>query len=262
MIKPMQFSQRIKDLAERDPERRLFGSQLHNYELLPCLTESELDALESSYGIEVPPEYRVFVSGIGNGGAGPGYGLQPLRLPIAPAPPRNEKMRVTLTDENGKLTYDHEFEDVGVNYDPDGSINTTTVKESFPLTAPFRSITDEMWDIQIPNWDERLRSQHESNKNAFKSIDFGRGVLKITHYGSGVYAVLVVNGPFRGQVWLTDPHMGDYVPASMRTDLHDSTVKTENAYALYREPFTFISWYSHWLDSAIRELEREYHNDS
>ena len=114
-----------------------------------------------------------------------------------------------------------------------------------------------MWDIPFPNWDEHLRSEYETYKNSFKQIAFGHGVLKIAHYGSGIYAVLITNSPFRDQVWITDPHMGDYVPASMRTDLHDSTIDVQYAYGLHKHPFSFNDWYDHWLDSAFRELERE-----
>ena len=260
MINVMQFPQRIRDLARRDPKRRLFGCELHQYGLGPCLTESELEAVESSYGIRIPSEYREFLTNVGNGGVGPGYGLEPLRPPVPSKPQANKKMGVTLRDTNGNVTHEAEVDDVGVSYDPDGSNNTAASNQSFPLTAPYRSITDEMWDIQIPNCDDRLRSEHELKNESFKRLAFGHGVVKIAHYGSGIYAVLVVHGPFRGQVWLTDPHMGDYVPVSMRTDLHDSTIKTESAYALHREPFTFYSWYDHWLDSALRELEREYEN--
>lgn len=258
MIDRAQLSKRIKDLAQRDSKRRLIGSRTHKYELGTCLTEPELGALESSYGVELPTEYRLFVLNVSNGGVGPGYGLEPLRPPAAPSPPSNSKMGVSVRDENGDVIHVAEHDDVAANYDPDGSTNTPASAASFPLSEPYRSISDEMWEVQIPNWDDRLRAEHEANKTSFNKLAFGHGVFKIAHYGSGIYAVLVSNGPFRGQVWLSDPHMGDYVPASMRADLHDSSIKTENAYAQSLESFTFNSWYNHWLAAAPAEIEREY----
>jgi len=260
MIDAKQFPKRVHDLAERDSMRRLFGCELHKYKLGRRLTSFELDALESAYAIEIPAEYRAFLATVGNGGAGPGYGLVPLSPPVVSKPRSNRKMAVTLTDEDGQTTYKAELDDVASIYDPNGLSNTATAKEPFPLKTPYRSITDEMWSVQIPNWDDRLRSEHQRNKSEFKKISFGHGVFRIADYGSGIYAVLVINGNFRGQVWLTDPHMGDYVPASMRTDLHDSTIKTENAYRLHSNSFSFNDWYNHWLDSAFRELDREYAN--
>lgn len=258
MIDRVQLSKRIKDLAERDPKRRLIGSRIHKYELGTRLTEPELAALESSYCVDIPAEYRLFLLNVGNGGVGPGYGLEPLRPPTAPHPPSNSKMGATVCDENGNVIHASEYDDVAATYDPDGSNNTPASAAPFPLSQPYRSISDEMWEVQIPNWDHRLRTEHEARKSSFNKLAFGHGVLKLSHYGSGIYAVLVSNGPFRGQIWLTDPHMGDYVPASMRTDLHDSSIKTESAYALGRESFTFDSWYNHWLAMAPAEIEREY----
>ena len=42
----------------------------------------------------------------------------------------------------------------------------------------------------------------------------------------------------------------------MRTDLHDTTIKTENAYTLRESAFSFDDWYDHWLNAADAELAR------
>ncbi len=258
MIDTEQFVQRIHNLALRDPKRRLFGCELHKYELGTCLTDCQLDAFNVAVGIEIPSEYRAFLATVGNGGAGPGYGLESLRPPSNRDSYTSRAMRCKVTDTKGTAIHSAELHDVGANCDFDCSCSTEAAQKSFPLTIPHRSITDQMWNVQIPNWNERLRAENQANKDVFNSIPFGHGVLKIAQYGSGIYAVLVLNGLFRGQVWVSDPHMGDYVPASMRTDLHTSEIKTEDAYGLHKEPFTFNGWYSHWLTSASRELEREY----
>ncbi len=117
MIDAMQFPQRIHDVAQRDPQRRLFGCQLHKYESCRCLAESEVVALESTYGIEVPSEYRVFLTRVGNGGAGPGNGLVALKGPVAPKQSSNRKMGATVRHEVGRVIRKAHYEDVGVNYD-------------------------------------------------------------------------------------------------------------------------------------------------
>jgi len=166
-------------------------------------------------------------------------------------------MAAVLKDNAGNVVSRRESDDVSAN-DPNGPSNTNASARPFPLAKPLRSITDEMWHVQFPNWDTRLRDENDANRRRFMAIPFGNGVVKTAHYGSGIYSVLVLNGPFRGQVWVTDPHMGDYVPAAMRTDLHDSLIKTENSYSLHEIGFSFFDWYNHWLSAAAREIEREY----
>lgn len=51
------------------------GAAAHRYALNAPLTEREVSAFESLHGISLPEEYRRFVIEIGDGGAGPMYGL-------------------------------------------------------------------------------------------------------------------------------------------------------------------------------------------
>lgn len=65
-------------LRAADTRFRVFGSQWHRYQLGPVLSEAKLAAFESANGIRLPEDYRGFLSEVGNGGAGPFYGLEPL----------------------------------------------------------------------------------------------------------------------------------------------------------------------------------------
>ena len=68
----------LRRLRATDASFRVFGSEQHRYSLGPTLSESELAAFESTNRIRLPNDYRQFVAMIGNGGAGPFYGLAPL----------------------------------------------------------------------------------------------------------------------------------------------------------------------------------------
>ncbi|MFD4872860.1 SMI1/KNR4 family protein [Streptomyces sp. NPDC058420] len=48
---------------------------------MPELPEAEIRAFEETHGVELPGEYRSFLAGVGDGPAGPGYGLLPLAVP-------------------------------------------------------------------------------------------------------------------------------------------------------------------------------------
>jgi hypothetical protein len=65
-------------LRAADTSFRVFGSKQHRYWLGPTLSESELAAFESANRIRLPDDYRRFLAVVGNGGAGPFYGLEPL----------------------------------------------------------------------------------------------------------------------------------------------------------------------------------------
>jgi hypothetical protein len=50
----------------------------HRYQLNRCLAETEILAFESHQRVSLPEDYRNFILQIGNGGAGPFYGIYPL----------------------------------------------------------------------------------------------------------------------------------------------------------------------------------------
>lgn len=72
----------IDTLRERDREYRVFGSGGewggHHYLLRPPLAERQLVEFERRYGVKLPRDYRLFLSLVGDGGAGPFYGVIPL----------------------------------------------------------------------------------------------------------------------------------------------------------------------------------------
>jgi len=66
---------RLKDL---DKDLKIFSARDHKYVLNPPLTEAEVTAFETANGLRLPEEYRLYLTQIANGGAGPFYGLNAL----------------------------------------------------------------------------------------------------------------------------------------------------------------------------------------
>lgn len=62
-------------LSQLDKNCEFFGSESHKYKFKPCLSKLDIQDFEEKYQIELPDDYRNFLLEIGNGGAGPGYGL-------------------------------------------------------------------------------------------------------------------------------------------------------------------------------------------
>jgi len=65
----------LERLRTHDPECSLFGAVRHEYQLNPPLAESSVVAIERQYGMHLPDDYRAFLTTVGNGGAGPYYGV-------------------------------------------------------------------------------------------------------------------------------------------------------------------------------------------
>ena len=62
-------------IAAADPECTAFGASRHGHRLGPPLAETDVTAFEQQHQITLPASYRGFVLRVGDGGAGPYYGL-------------------------------------------------------------------------------------------------------------------------------------------------------------------------------------------
>ncbi len=61
-----------------DSEYKVFGSDRHKYQLNPPVSMDEVLKVEAEFNIKLPEDYVYFLTEIGNGGAGPYYGLYSL----------------------------------------------------------------------------------------------------------------------------------------------------------------------------------------
>lgn len=72
----------IYELLEKakkvDSEYKIFGSKKHKYQLNPPVSLDAVLTLEADFNIKLPDDYVFFLTEIGNGGAGPYYGLYSL----------------------------------------------------------------------------------------------------------------------------------------------------------------------------------------
>lgn len=79
----VKIKEKLETLKNKDKEMKVFGAgddQFfgtigHHYEMHPVLSEEEVLQEEKKLGIKLPEEYREFLLKIGNGGAGPEWGL-------------------------------------------------------------------------------------------------------------------------------------------------------------------------------------------
>ena len=161
---------KIEQLKTLDSKLTVFGSQRHNYQLNPTVSPDQVRRFELTNGVTLPKEYADFITNIGNGGAGPYYGLEPLEN--------------TLFDD---LDYKH----------PDSLLDPgKPFIHTEPWNLEFQPTTDENeeeFQKQLTAFDERYYDKELMN-----------GVIAICNFGCAVSLNLVVNGEEYGYIWTDD----------------------------------------------------------
>jgi hypothetical protein len=204
----------LEELKKSDSLDRVFGAKAHEFKLHPPIALSKLAAFESAHGIQLPADYRHFVTTIGNGGAGPYYGLFPFG---------------EHDDGHGYCTWEcgYLLGDVG---------------EPFPLQDRW-NLPESFWEEE-PNPPDDLSAEEENAlweawDEKVEAMYWGRhvmnGAIPICHLGCALRQWLIVNGPCKGEVW------------------HDDRADQEGVYPALDaqgKRHTFTSWYLSWLDEA------------
>jgi hypothetical protein len=145
-----------------------FGVELHGLRRRRRLTEPQVAAFERRHAVTLPPEYRAFITGVENGGAGPAYGLYSLAEAVAKEP------RGRVPDDFLRTPFRHRRA-----YNP---------LDDPKLTSFWRRV--ESGDIDV----------EEDPRYLYQTA----GTLVLCHEGCGILHLLVVTGPSRGQMWVDD----------------------------------------------------------
>lgn len=85
----------------------------HQYKFNSCLNESDIASFEQKFGVKLPEEYRDFLLIVGNGGAGPDYGILSLEQSLEEVagyiyaddgePPQEEFFALCSTGKSGRF---------------------------------------------------------------------------------------------------------------------------------------------------------------
>ncbi len=154
--------QKLERLRNQDNAVSVFGSASHRYSLRPPISEQALSDLERRIGCELPIEYRLFVTRVGHGGAGPYYGLFPLD--------------------------DRDPEDI-TDYD--------LIQKPFRWADAFNP-----YDLEDPRNQEDVWCDDETEEGEQPQVILGvPGALYICTYGCAIRFFLIVKGQCQGEVW-------------------------------------------------------------
>lgn len=163
----------------------LFGFFGHGFEFGPPLPEDELEELERGWRVRLPSDYRYFVTRVGNGGAGPGYGLFPI----------------------GR------WGDSAADNDPWDEWVVSDLAAPFPLTEAWNLPDAELQAPDVKG--EALHRWYDNRDAKYFDPALIQGTIPIGHLGCAIWLRLVVAGPLAGQVWTDDrANVGGLRPAS------------------------------------------------
>jgi len=138
------------------------------------LSEPKVASFEQKHGVLLPPDYREFITRVGDGGGGPFYGVFPLGS----------------MDDNFDMRQWHEN---------DGLVGT--------LSKPF-SFQDEWNDVSAMPADDLLNQDEDAYskqiaafESTYWSSDLMHGAIPICHEGCALRIWLVVSGEQAGKLW-------------------------------------------------------------
>jgi len=162
----------ILHLQREQPQ--LFGAGQHKFRLNPKLPDADVIAFEKLHNIRLPDDYREFLVNVGNGGAGPFYGIFPLGQVEGP-------LGMIQWREN------------------DGFVGM--LSEPFPLMKSWND-TSAMPNHDLLHRDEpEYLRQMELFEKEYWSTTLANGAFPICHQGCALQILLVVTGPEAGYLW-------------------------------------------------------------
>lgn len=171
--------------SNREKLSYVFGSNWHKFKLNPITSENVVKAFERKYEFEYPDEYRSFILAVGNGGAGPFYGINGIG--------------------SSRSEYELEF------------YNQTTL-----FVQDFGRFDQ--------NWQQAMLGDNWEELEELDSTIYQRGLMTLAEVGCGAVLYLIMNGPCRGNIFVSD--------------FHSISPK-------FCTPDTFLDYYETWQDACL-----------
>lgn len=209
----------LNGLAKKDPKFKLFGAEAHQYRLNPPVRLGTIEAFEKKNRTTLPEDYKYFITKVGDGGAGPYYGV----------------FRFGEHDDNWDFCKWKDGHLVGDMSKPFPHRKAWNLPKSFWSKRPDldSAASEEEADRMMEDWDKVLE-EHYWNQQLMN------GAIPICHIGCAYRQWLVIKGKERGFVWQDDrvDEAGVYPLRSSRG-----------------RRMTFADWYLSWLQAPKKAMK-------
>ncbi len=224
---------RVEALKIQDSELQYFGAKHHQYRIKPCLSEEDITKFEEKNALQLPEDYRTYLKFFGDGGAGPHYGVIPLKQAACESFPLEIPFKFTLPY----------FPDVEADQFFEFDHKTRTTEYFFTSReALIEAIygTEEAYQKATNYVDEKaLDAFTDEQFKEYQAFTKYGGILWLCEEGCGHISFLVVRGQEYGAMW-GDSTVSDY-GIFPHTKKGDKTFKTR---------LSFAEWFSEWLEKG------------
>ena len=172
------FARRVLEGVDRlrrsDRDLRVFGAIGHRYSFNARVTEREVASCEQRWGMRLPRDYREFLLDVGNGGAGPFYGV--FRLGEWDGAGNGEPWSPFIIGDPSK-PFPHE--------------------RSWNEPRNYRLAPSDQGSDEYRDWMDREDTRYYSPA-------LTDGSIPICTLGCALRFLLIVTGPEAGHVWADD----------------------------------------------------------
>ena len=170
----------LEEASQWDMDYPLFGSHSHAHLFRPPLPIEELEAWEELMELHLPEDYRTYLTCLGNGGAGPAYGIAAFCCPLHDYLRKPAVFNDDQAERFGELSrrwyeYSHEDED--------------------QLYAAYCEQTSAERRMSYHDWDE---ARYHFIENTVMRFLFENGQLHIANQGCSHDIYLLLSGSHRG----------------------------------------------------------------
>ncbi|HVH99421.1 MAG TPA: SMI1/KNR4 family protein, partial [Enhygromyxa sp.] len=175
----------LAELARRDRKYEVFGAGSHRYQLERPVRKDRLRRFEARWGFECPADYRAFLLELGDGGAGPGYGVFPLGK-IDGSGTELVAWRKWKLDPSAAFPHQRKWNDESL------------LERGAPDPDDFDQ--PEEYEQALEDWYDSDAAE-EAQRAYERGLGLHLGALPICHHGCALRDWLIVSGPEAGHVW-------------------------------------------------------------
>jgi hypothetical protein len=169
-LNPFRVARALASL--RTSKSHVFGAEAHGFDLNPELSEAVVAMFERTHGVHLPNDYRAFLTSVGNGGAGPFYGVFPL----------------------GKVDDSFALRDWS-------EADTGVLSEAFPFDQEWNDLSSKPDDDLVDRNEAEYLKQMDIFENTYWSVALVNGAFPVCQQGCALRILLVVTGDQAGYLW-------------------------------------------------------------